>query len=118
VTIAIVVVFALAAVAPLSRVIFHGSRATAPSGVELLHKEAQRYEEGEIVAVDPERQRIELRVGVGSSSRQIEVEITPETRSTYGDAPVGIDQIRPGDHATVRFARSSRNVAEELRLAR
>lgn len=90
----------------------------------------RRYVSGEVIQVDLEDREIVLRVGLGTG-KETPVALNALTRVHYRDVELKIDEIRPGDQATVRWLETDgpapadgsvdqgpARIAREVRIAR
>jgi hypothetical protein len=109
----VAVVLALVAVR-LSRTLVRRDQAPATA----TSVQSPSYEEGEIVRVDADHQRLVLDSGVGASRREETIAVDPATPIHHGEQTMTIDDVKPGDHVTVRFDPPSRRIAAEVWVAR
>lgn len=67
--------------------------------------EPAEYREGEVVSVDPTGSSMVVHVGLGWRAHDLLVEVDPaRTRILFRDAALPLDQVRRGDHATLRLS--------------
>ena len=81
-----------------------------------------QYHSGEVVTVDAAASRITLREGLGHRSRDVKIHVAPDTKIVHAGQPMALDDVRAGDHATIRVrlpspADAREPVAQEIHVA-
>jgi hypothetical protein len=71
-------------------------------GVPPTGEPVPEYRSGEVLAVDAAHEELTLREGLGPRMHDVRVLIRPATRITHDGVDLPLDDVRPGDHATVR----------------
>lgn len=71
-------------------------------GVPPANEPVPEYRSGEVLAVDAAHEELTLREGLGPRMHDVLVLIQPATRITHDGVDLRLDDVRPGDHATVR----------------
>ena len=80
------------------------------------------YHSGEVVTVDAAANRITLREGLGHRSRDVKIHVDSRTKIVHAGQPMALDDVRAGDHATIRVrlpspADAREPTAQEIHVA-